>query len=193
MTWESAYRWYDDADNPSVVLGLVHEARRLAGERPSAPLVAAMCGKAWALTRLGRHAEAVEAIQQAADVFDRLPSRVAGVDPGWPGRGLWFDLSLVYTLAGDMKQAASAQDAAAAAFPVGHRTLTQVALHRAALQAQADPQQGVPEASQIVDGLPAERRDMRILSAARITLEVLPEDARESPAARELRELTSGS
>ncbi|RBQ11624.1 hypothetical protein DP939_45055 [Spongiactinospora rosea] len=192
MTWESAYRWHDDSDDLSVVLDLTQEARRLAGERPSAPLVAAMCSKAWGLTRLGRHAEAVEAIQQAADVFGRLPSQVAGVDPGWAGRGMWFDLSLVYTLAGRKQQAESAQDAATAAFPAGHRTLTQLALHRAALQARTDPEQGALEASRIVDRLPVERRDTRILSAARITLAVLPEDARKSPAARELRELTSG-
>ena len=68
---------------------------------------------------------------------------------------------------------------------------TLIALHGTAVEARTDPEQGLRRAAQLLDGLPAERRDTRVLSAAGITLEVLPGAARSLPAARELRELVA--
>ncbi|MEV7009548.1 helix-turn-helix transcriptional regulator [Streptosporangium sp. NPDC051022] len=181
-SWEAAIRRYDGDD----VLPLLQEARRLAGERPSLTLFSALRVEAQVLAMKGRLSEAIIALNQAESVLERLPAQTPGVI-----RPDWYSRSLVYTLAGDDRQAGEAQDAARAAYDSGHIMSAVVELHRAATQARTDPEQGVQYALRTLGGLSAERRDSHSLSAARLTLATLPEKAHALPAVRELRALTA--
>ncbi|MEU0519762.1 helix-turn-helix transcriptional regulator [Streptosporangium sp. NPDC006007] len=189
---EVLYRRQDPGENLDDVLLLAEQARRLAGNRPSVPLVAALCAEAQTLATLGRHAEAVAALRKAEDVFDQFPSQIISLDSNWALCGTYYDQSLIYTLAGDAKRATEAQRAAEGLYPAEHRTAILIALHNAALNARTDPEQGAQQALRLVEALPVARRDVRVRATARIVLDVTPEKARALPAVRELRALTMG-
>ncbi|GAA3421299.1 hypothetical protein GCM10018952_67440 [Streptosporangium vulgare] len=189
---EVLYRRTDPGENLDDVLLLAQQASRLAGGRPSVPLVAALCAEAQTLATLGRHAEAVAILCEAEDVFDQFPSQIIGLDSNWALCGTYFDRSLIYTLAGDAKRAAEAQSAAEGLYPLEHRTSVLMALHSAALHARTDPEQGAQQALSLVEALPATRWDVRVKATARIVSDVAPEKARALPAVRELRVLTTG-
>lgn len=183
-SWEASRRRYDGDD----VLPLLQEACRLAGEQPSLTLFSALRVEAQVLAMNGRLSEAITTLNRAESVLERLPAQT----PGTP-RPDWYSRSLIYTLAGDGRQASEAQDAAKKAYDSGHIMSTVFELHRAAAQARTNPEQGVQHALRTLDELPAARRDGQTVSDARLTLTVLPEKARTLPAVRELRALTSGN
>ncbi|MER5645568.1 helix-turn-helix transcriptional regulator [Streptosporangium sp. NPDC002524] len=185
---EAAYRRTDLSEDLSDVLLVAQRARRLAGDRPSAPLVIALSAEAQTLAMLGHHVEAITALRRAEDVFDQLPSTPVGLDPHW----MYFDRSLIYTLADDAQRATEAQSAAEELYSSGHHGTVTMALHSAALHARTDPEQGARQALRLVEELPVARRDARISATARIVLDAAPEKARALPAVRELRALTTG-
>ncbi|MEV8634453.1 helix-turn-helix transcriptional regulator [Streptosporangium sp. NPDC051023] len=186
---EAGYRRQDPNENLDNVLLVAQEARRLAGDAPSAPLVAALGVEAMILAKVGRHAEAITTLRLTEETFERMPSS----GNSRQARALWYDRTLIYTLTGDLKRAEHARDTAERLYPTGHRSATLLALHGAALHARTDPNEGTHRALQLLDALPAERRDTRVMSAGRLVVEVLPEKARALPGARELRALTIGS
>ncbi|MEU3165984.1 helix-turn-helix domain-containing protein [Streptosporangium sp. NPDC006930] len=185
---EAAYRRTDPDEDLADVLLAAQRARRLAGDHPSTPLVIALSAEAQTLAMLGRYAEAVAVLRRAEEVFSRLPSQSVGLDPHW----MYFDQSLIYTFAGDAKRANDAQNTAEELYPSQNHTRVTIALHNAALHARTDPEQGAQQALRLVEALPVARRDARVKATARIVLAVAPEKARELPAARELRVLTTG-
>ncbi|SDI06707.1 hypothetical protein SAMN05421505_13256 [Sinosporangium album] len=185
--WEAAYRRQDPGEDLNAVLAVAQLARRLAGDRPSLPLVDNCGGEAQILAMLGRHDEAVAAWRVTEEVFDRLPSGAAAPDPG----SMHYARSVIYTFVGDVKQATDAQSSTEGFYPPEHRTAILLAFHNAALQARANPAQGAQQALQIMERLPIERRDTRMKAAARIVLKVAPEESRNLPAVRELRALTA--
>ncbi|WP_329085471.1 helix-turn-helix domain-containing protein [Streptosporangium sp. NBC_01469] len=184
---EAAYRRTDLNEDLSDVLLVAQRARRLAGDRPSAPLVIALSAEAQTLAMLRRYVEATTALRRAEDVFDQLPSSPVGLDPHW----MYFDRSLIYTLADDARRATEAQDAAKEFYSSGHHGTATIALHNAALHTRTDPEQGTRQALRIVETLPIARRDARVRAAARIILEVTPEKAHALPVTQELRALTA--
>ncbi|MEV7004954.1 hypothetical protein [Streptosporangium sp. NPDC051022] len=184
---EAAYRRGDPDEDLADVLLVAQRARRLAGDRPSAPLVIALSAEAQTLATLGRHAEAITTLRQAEDTFDQLPFQPTGLESHW----MYFDRSLIYTFAGDVKRAAEAQSAAKEFYPSKHHGAVKIALHNAALHARTDPEQGAQQALRLMETLPAGRRDIRIKAAARIVVDVTPEKAHALPAVRELRALTT--
>ncbi|MEU8202564.1 helix-turn-helix transcriptional regulator [Streptosporangium sp. NPDC049046] len=187
---EALHRRSDPAEDLTEVLKLSQEARRLAGQQPTAPLVAALTAEAKTLAAMGSHMDAVGTLREAEKMFDRLPA-LTGAFHSLGERGLWFDRSLIYTLAGDVKNAAQSQDAAEGLYPVSDQTLPRIRLHRAALHARTDPEQAAQEAFKIVDDLSIERWMTRYAMDAKLVLGALPEQARALPAARELRALTA--
>ncbi|MFC6934952.1 hypothetical protein ACFQHO_34555 [Actinomadura yumaensis] len=194
---EALYRRGDPTEDLGNVLTVAQQARRLAGTRPSAPLVAALTAEAQTLALMGRHDSATTTLQQAESVFGRLSAFTVDHPRfrSWSQRedGLWFDKSLIYTLAGDVQRATEAQDAVLRQPSAEALTRTSIRLHRAALHVRSDPSEGIAEAVRIIDELPAEHRRTRYLSEARIVLDKAPEDARALPAARELHALTAGT
>ncbi|MGW4421261.1 hypothetical protein [Streptosporangium sp. NPDC004631] len=186
--WEAGYRRQDPGEDLNAVLLVTREARCLAGDAPSAPLVAALAEEAKTLVMIGRYAEATIALRRSEETYERLPSS----SNSRQGRALWYDRTLIYTLAGDVNRAEEARKTAEKLYPVGHRSATLLALHGAALRARTDPAEGTHQALRLLDSLPSERRDTRVISATRLVIDVLPEKARTLPAARELRALTMG-
>ncbi|MEV4092597.1 helix-turn-helix domain-containing protein [Streptosporangium saharense] len=185
--WEAAYRRQDPDEDLNAVLAIAQLARRLAGDRPSLPLVDNCGSEAQILAMLGRHDEAIAAWRVTEEAFNRLPSGITAPDPG----SMHYARSVIYTFVGDAKQASDAQSATEGLYQPEHRTATLLAFHNAALQSRTDPAQGAQRALQIMERLPAARRDIRVKAAARIVLEVAPEEARGLPAVRELRALTT--
>ncbi|MEV4093177.1 helix-turn-helix domain-containing protein [Streptosporangium saharense] len=185
---EAAYRRADPDEDLADVLLVAQQAHRLAGNLPSAPLVIALSAEAQTLAMLGRYAEAVATLRRAEEVFSRLPSQSVGLDPNW----VYFDRSLIYTFAEDVKRAREAQSIAEGLYPSAHHGAVTIALHSAALHARTDPEHGAQQALKLVEALPVARRDVRVRAAARIVLDSAPEKARELPAVRELRALTVG-
>ncbi|MFG1962782.1 helix-turn-helix domain-containing protein [Nonomuraea sp. NPDC049028] len=183
--WEAGYRLYDQGEDLDSVLLVAGEARRLAGDAPSAPLVAALATEAMILSMVGRHAEAITALRRTEETYERLPSS-GGSDQG---RTLWYDRTLIYTLAGDAKRAEDARHTAESLYPAGHRTATLLALYGAALHARTDPAEGTRRGLRLLDAIPPERRDTRVISAAHLIIDALPEKARALSSARELRAL----
>ncbi|GLW05767.1 hypothetical protein Misp01_08970 [Microtetraspora sp. NBRC 13810] len=187
---EALHRRGDPAEDMGDVLKVAQEARRLAGERPSAALVAAMTAEAKTLSVMGLHEDAVQALRAAERVFDQLPA-IPGVFRSLNERGLWFDRSLVYSLAGDVSHATEAHDRAEELYPAADQARPRIRLHRAALHARTDPGSAAQAAVQVVSDLPPGRWITRYSSDAQLVLGALPEKARALPAARELRALTS--
>ncbi|MEV8630742.1 helix-turn-helix transcriptional regulator [Streptosporangium sp. NPDC051023] len=183
-SWEASQRGHDGDD----VLPLIQEARRLAGNQPSWTLFSGLRVEAQVLAMQGRSNEAIATLNQVENVLAGLPAQTPGTV-----QTDWYTRSLIYTLAGDDRQASEAQDAAKAAYDSGHIMSAVFELHRAAAQARTDPEQGAQHALRTLDDLPAERRDSRSLPAARLTLTTLPEEARALPVVRELRALTTGN
>ncbi|MEU6034603.1 hypothetical protein ABZ801_04275 [Actinomadura sp. NPDC047616] len=192
---EALTRRGDASEDPSELLVLAQKARRLAGDRPSAPLSSALAAEAMLLAQLGRFDEAVISLRKAETAFERMPASTV-LDPHWArrGEGLWFDKSLIYTLVDDVRRATEAQDTVLSGrSPEDGLTATSVRLHAAAVQARTDPKTGMEEAARIIDAIPAQYRRTRYMTAARMVLEVAPEKARALPVAKELRELTAGA
>jgi len=192
---EALYRLGDRSDDLYVVLAVAQEAGRLAGDLPSAPLVSALCAEAGALARLGRLDEAVVTLRKAETAFERMPASTS-FDPHWAKReeGLWFDKSLIYTLANDVKHAMEAQDTVLGGRgPDDTLTTTGVRLHAAALHVRTDPKAGMEEAARIIDAIPLQQRRTRYLTTARMVLDLAPENARSLSVAKDLRELTEGA
>ena len=187
---EAIHRRSDPAEDLAEVLKLSQEARRLAGPQPSAPLVAALTTEAKTLAAMGSHTDAIGTLQEAEKTFDLLPA-ATGAFRSLSERGLWFDRSLIYTLAGDVRNATQSQDAAEALYPVNDQTSPRIRLHRAALHARTDPENATQEALRIVDGLSSGRWMTRYTTDAHLVLGALPEHARALPVARELRALTA--
>ncbi len=187
---EALYRRGDPEEDPADLLQLAQDARRLAGKQDCVPLVGAVSAEAQILATMGRYEEAVKTLHWAEEIFDRLPA-FGGEWCAWAGRGLCFDQSLIYTLAGDVKRATQAQDVLLRGFADKDVSTVQVRLHRAALDARTDPAMGIDQAIRIIDSLSTDARRTRYLQAARVTLDALPERARSLPAAQELHALTS--
>ncbi|MEV6149402.1 helix-turn-helix transcriptional regulator [Nonomuraea sp. NPDC052129] len=187
--WEASYRLYDPSEDLDRVLLVAREARRLAGDAPNAPLVSALAVEAMILSMIGRHVEAITALRRSEETYERLSS---SADPH-QGRALWYDRTLIHTLAGNTKRAEDARRTAESLYPAGHRTATLLALHGAALHARTDPVEGTHQALRLLDALPPTRHDTRVISAARLIIDALPEKARALPSARELRALTVGA
>lgn len=82
---EALYRQGDPTENLAEVLAIAREAQRLAGNRPSAPLVSALAAEAQILALLGRYNEAVEALRRAEGMFDQMPTATI-IDPNWARR-----------------------------------------------------------------------------------------------------------
>lgn len=186
---EALHRADDPAEDLAEVLSIAQEARRLAGQQPNPPLVAAIAEEAMIFAVMGRHGEAVTALRAADDVFARLPStegRFRSVE-----RELCFGRSLVYSLAGHEKRAEEAQDSAEKLYSPGDQSLPRIRLHRAALYARTAPAEAADEAFKVVSGIPPKRWLVRYMADIEHVIKALPETARSLPAVRELRALAS--
>lgn len=185
-SWEVTNRVVETREDLTDLLMLAQDARQRAGSRPSTTLIYATTVEAEVLAFMGHHDDAVATIRRAENAFTHIPA-------GQPHREelLQFDQSCVYSLAGLRKEATEAQQAASTYYsPEKHLyTSVQLDLHGAVLHARTDPNEASRQALNIVDSLPPDRRIKRVILAAQRVLDVIPEQARALPAARELRAL----
>jgi hypothetical protein len=190
-----------DERSMSIVLDLADETVAAAGERPCAGLAYGHSVRAMALARLGRHAEAQDALGDLSDVFARLPESATAdrvSQWGWSQRRLLLARSTVYSLAGAEREASAAQDAVPALCPpFSYQDPATVELDRATcLIVTGDPGEGARHVVRILQPLPAvHRRDVDIRTAAQLALSRIPDRAHRMPdvvAARELLALPAG-
>ena len=184
-----------DERSMNAVLVLADEAVAAAAGRPCAGLAYGYVVRARALARLGRHAEAQDALEDLSDVFARLPestTRDRVSQWGWSERRLRGAQSEVYSLAGAEREAFDAQDAVHGLCPpFSYQDPAQVELHRATcLIVKGDPGEGARHAVRILQALPeVHRRDVVVRGAAELALSRVPDQAHRMPdvvAAREL-------
>ncbi|WP_165494907.1 helix-turn-helix transcriptional regulator [Actinomadura roseirufa] len=188
-SWEVTTRLSDDREDPKSLIPLVQEARRLAGTRPTSPLIYAVAVEAETHAAAGDLPLALNAVRDVEELYSRLPS----TGRQWGEDRLRYIQSQVYAWAGDAKRADEAQDAARAHFRPDDYQAVQLSLHVPMLHARTDPEHALEQALNILDALPPERRVARVRSNARRVITVLPEKARELPAARDLRALTTAT
>ncbi|MEU6035979.1 hypothetical protein ABZ801_11265 [Actinomadura sp. NPDC047616] len=184
--WEANQRATDSREDLTDLLDLTEKALQFAGPRPSYERMASLSGKAELLALMGRDKEAVAAMRQAEDVFERLSSPT-------PSREdiLRHEQSLVYSLVGDEKRATEAQEAALRFDRPNEYATFQVRLHGALLHARSDPKSACNEAVEIIKALPVERRVLRVRVAGRRVLDAVPVKAKHLSSVRELRNLTA--
>lgn len=189
-SWEVTNRVLGAREDLGELLALAQNARRRAGRSPSVELVFATTIEAEVLAFMGQSSAAIKAMHQAEETFEYIPSAE-------PTREelLRFDQSCVYSIVGLPKDAAAAQDAAKRYYhPDEHLyTHTQIQLHGVLLHCRTDPGEASRKALNIIDGLPANRRDKRVLLAARRVLDTVPQRARVLPPVRELQAVTAGA
>ncbi len=188
-SFEVTTRLNDDRADLGRLIPLIQDARRLAGTRPTYPLIYAAAVEAEAHAGAGDFSQAITAIREVEALFERLPA--AG--PRWGEDRLRCKQSMIYAWAGDVKRADEAQAAARAYFGPNEYAAVQLSLHEPLLHARTDPEQALGQALNIIDAVPKERRVARIHVYARLVISVLPEKARTLPAARDLRELTTAT
>lgn len=175
-------------------LNRLDEAMHIADGAPCAGLTEAQATRAAAQIIRGDRAGARDTLGQLAATFDRLPEAATqdrGSVWGWPEQRLRHNESRLYTLLGDTKRAATAQQRALALYPDElRRSAAQVHLNGATcLILDGDVASGLQYATSTVEALPAEQRTTVITKVASGVLETLPPQARNHSQAQHLRSL----
>ncbi|WP_285496946.1 hypothetical protein [Actinomadura sp. NBRC 104425] len=186
--WEANQRVMDRQENPAELLALNEKALQLLGNQPTGDLMAAFGTKADLLALMGRHDEALVAIRQAEDVFERIPATAPSRE-----HSLLYEQSFVYAVLGDEKNATEAQHALRRIRRPEEYVSFQVRLYGALLRAPSDPQEAASQAVRILNEVPAERRVLRVRVAGRRVLDAIPAKAQNLPPVQELRNLTSAA
>ncbi|MFF5263496.1 hypothetical protein ACFY4C_31595 [Actinomadura viridis] len=182
-------------------LDTAEEAIAIGRGVPCGGTASAYAAKAQALAQLGRHAEAVSAVETLRKVFDKLPDGTrddTASQWGWYEQRLHFVVSHVETLSGDVTRANAAQETVVALHP-GKISLgrAQIELHRAGCMLRTgDVDEGARHTVRILERLPAGfASDGLLRRTASMSLRLAPPDATNHPSVREAREvlaLTSG-
>jgi hypothetical protein len=186
--WEANMRTTDKRESLMELLTLNEEALRLVGRQPSAELMEALGTKAEVLALMGRHDEALVAIRQAEDVFERIPAAAVSRE-----HVLRHEQSLVYSLIGDEKHATEAQEAARNFYRADEYATFQLRFHAVMLRAPSDPEEAANQAVRFLNELSPERRVLRIRVAGRRVLDAIPAKAHNLAPVQELRSLMSAA
>ena len=172
-------RWSGCPDH--VVTGLADEAIALSGGKPSRGLGRAYAARASVAARQGDKHAAFDALENLAEVTDRVLEEL-------PEYHLRWNEAYAYTFLGDGR-ASSSLDRALALYPPG--TMTPVAnlrlIQALDLVQQREINEGLEQALTVLQEGPISTTRYHL--AERI-LGALPEQARKLPAARDLRALT---
>jgi hypothetical protein len=179
----AVFSLYDDKAPPASVLALARDAIDIAGGIPCAGAASGYAARAQVLAFLGQHGESKRAVQDLADIFERLPELTVTdrmSQWGWSEQRLRHVESHVYSFAGRFNDATAAQDTALALYPRdGYQGRTQVELHKSiCIIRGGDPTEGVRHAIRTVQSLPPGRQnDAVIWRTATLMLNVIPESA----------------
>ncbi len=172
--------------SPQSVLRLLTEAEHLAGDRPMLKLAAI---KAKALSKMGRHAEAEDAMRRTTDLAVR---GVRGDAQGfWTPTELHFSQSWVYAAMGREEAAARAREELLR-LTSSYVYETNIQLHAAwAAIVSGGVEQGASQAATTIASVPEQFRTVHVLETARMTLRAVPIEHRTHRAVGELRAILS--
>ncbi|MFP3962442.1 hypothetical protein SMC26_08950 [Actinomadura fulvescens] len=176
------------------VLTLVQSAERAAGDAPSFWKADLAGTRAKALTLLGRHDQAMEALNLYAGYGG--PDSRGGIFPTlWVFDQVHFAQSWVYASAGNEAAADTARELVLSG-PAGHRLggaspyAVNVRLHEALCTiVNGGIDHGARQASTVLDQVPVSARTHLSTATGNMALEAVPSEQRDAPAVREFREV----
>jgi transcriptional regulator with XRE-family HTH domain len=154
----------------------------------------ALGAQAQTLALFGRADEARTAVNQLADLYERLPGDVTqdqGTIYGYPETRMWHSTSYVHTYLGDTAPARAAQESALALYPIGRvRARAQVQLHTArCLVLDGHLDDGANHALAVIDAVPPEHRTAMVLGVGHKVYNAVPSSERTRPPVAGLREI----
>lgn len=177
----------------SEALARAGHALAVAGGRACAGAVSAHSARAQAWARMGRHGDAMAAMDDRERVWERLPESVmlaAGSEWGQPESKVLHTRSWVLTKGGDTRAALAAQDAALAMYPQGGAGRMQVEMHRVETLIRAgDVDGGAQHCVSVMTRLPDWRQDALVVSSARAAMGAVPASLSARSAVSEAREM----
>jgi transcriptional regulator with XRE-family HTH domain len=176
--------------DPETVLSLTREAQWLAGGRPSHALAEVTSSQVKALCLLGRHDEALRALNELRDMTpkdepsDAYPSR-------WTFDQLDFTESWFHASAGNEAEADAARDRVLNRTTTNYQYVANCQLHQALCSVRNGGfEHGARQATAVLGTLPSPRyRSQMITATGRIVLSAVPPSRRRLPAVRELHEV----
>lgn len=184
---------YDTA--PDKVLAMADRAISAGGSRACPGVLNGLSARAQALARLGRDDDALVALNEVGDLFEKLPSHDS-TDPGsqwsWPENRLHFIASVVHSRAGRVVAATRAQDAALSSYPVESWSgPAQIEAQRATVLIRSgDVTSGARHLADLVAKLDEwQRADGLVHRTALETLHSIPSAYHDTSAVRETRTL----
>ncbi|MGW0215251.1 XRE family transcriptional regulator [Micromonospora chokoriensis] len=188
--WDVVNGCYDGRQ-PSTVVALSDEVLPLLQRQATSAVCGLLAGRAQALSLAGRHAEAVATVRQLADLAQRLPATVVGdVESlwGWPEHRVHHTESWVYTHAGRLGDAESAQTQVLDLYPASQARLrAQVQLHQAVrLIRGGHIPDGLRCAADTLDALPVHLHNHVLQSVAAQVTDAVPVVERSRPAFADL-------
>ena len=180
---------------PQSVVKLAGEAVAVAAGTPCAGVASGHAARAQVFATHGHHREAHDALDDLTAVFLLLPDQVREDQDsqwGWSEQRLRHVESFVHSHAGRAGDATAAQDAARGLYPdAAYQGPAQVELHRATcLIVSGDPSEGARHVIRALEALrPDYGHDGLVRRTAALTLDVLPDRARNLPAVTQARDL----
>ncbi|MGS2644247.1 hypothetical protein [Streptosporangium sp. LJ11] len=171
---------------PETILHLVHNAKQIGG----GPSVDLMSTQAKALTLLGRHDEAREALNVLLDLTEKGST---GDSLGfWKESQIHFTESWVYAGAGDEEKADEAREKVLR-LTGDYQYQANVLLHEALCTVvRGGIDEGMRQAAAVIAPLPSVYRSNHIIETGRMLLRTVPFDQQSRPAIGEFREVLAG-
>lgn len=181
---EAGFGLYGQRDLQTV-LRLTDHAQRIAGPRPSVGLAKLASTHAKALSLLGRHDEAHQALEHLTNLSE---TDLRGPGPSfWMPDQIHFAESWVYAATGNEAAIQRAQDAMC---PLDYQYKVNIQLHQALCTVvQGGIEQGVQQAAAVLQALPSAYHSSMITETGRMVLRGVPLDRQQHPAVAELREV----
>jgi len=173
--------------DPHTVLTLTQQAQRIAGPRPSAGLAHITATQAKALSLLGRHQEAHQALNTLITLSE---TDLGGQGPSfWTRSQVHFAESWVHAASGDEAATSRARDNVAK-LTSDYQYQINIQLHQALCTiASGGIDQGAQQAATVLSNLPPAYHSNMITQTGRMVLRTVPLDRQQRPAVAELREM----
>ncbi|WP_242901811.1 helix-turn-helix domain-containing protein [Actinomadura terrae] len=182
--------------DPGTVLKLIRQAERIAGDAPSFWRADLAGARAKALSLLGQHEQALEALNFSVEYGG--PDKPTSILPTmWVSDQPLFTQSWVYAGAGNEAKADQARDLLLA-HPANLSGVTpyaaNVRLHEARCTiTKGGIDQGVTQAAQVLDAMPAEHMTQFTTATGTFVLNAVPPEQRQRPAVLEFREVLAST
>jgi tetratricopeptide (TPR) repeat protein len=189
--------------SPEAVLRLTESAQGIADEGPtSGGLAFTLISQAKALSALGRHEEARQALRRCHELSMRTLSATDIMSSYWMSSGnpmearlkLHFAESLVFAFAGDESATGAAVERVITSLNGDYQVVPAIKLHDAlCIVAGGGIERGVRQAAEIIDGLDRSQRTAMTLEDAHVVLRAVPLDAQRAAPVREFRAVLASS